>query len=51
MNKNIAVTGKGDARHVKKICDFRDLVVLRFDSVNVRVVYLNGDPWFVAKDV
>ncbi|HHZ2680338.1 TPA: BRO-N domain-containing protein, partial [Escherichia coli] len=51
MNKNIAVTGKGDARHVKKFCDFRDLVVLRFDSVNVRVVYLNGDPWFVAKDV
>ncbi|EER6500891.1 antirepressor protein [Escherichia coli] len=27
------------------------MVVLRFDSVNVRVVYLNGDPWFVAKDV
>ena len=51
MNKNIAVTGKGDARHVKKFCDFRDLVVLRFDGVNVRVVYLNGDPWFVAKDV
>ncbi|EOT9099277.1 Bro-N domain-containing protein [Escherichia coli] len=51
MNKIIAVTGKGDARHVKKFCDFRDLVVLRFDSVNVRVVYLNGDPWFVAKDV
>ena len=51
MNKNIAATGKGDARHVKKFCDFRDLVVLRFDSVNVRVVYLNGDPWFVAKDV
>ncbi|EEQ5540903.1 antirepressor protein [Escherichia coli] len=51
MNKNIAVTGKGDARHVKKFCDFRDLVVLRFDSVNVRVVYLNGEPWFVAKDV
>ncbi|HAM2490998.1 TPA: antirepressor protein [Escherichia coli] len=51
MNKNIAVMGKGDARHVKKFCDFRDLVVLRFDSVNVRVVYLNGDPWFVAKDV
>lgn len=51
MNNNIAVTGKGDARHVKKFCDFRDLVVLRFDSVNVRVVYLNGDPWFVAKDV
>ncbi|EEU3675394.1 antirepressor protein [Escherichia coli] len=51
MNKNIAVTGKGDARHVKKFCDFRDLVVLRFDSVNVRVVYLNGDPGFVAKDV
>ncbi|WP_109552892.1 BRO-N domain-containing protein [Escherichia coli] len=51
MNKNIAVTGKGDARHVKKFCDIRDLVVLRFDSVNVRVVYLNGDPWFVAKDV
>lgn len=51
MNKNIAVTGKGDARHVKKFCDIRDLVVLRFDSVNVRVVYLNGDPWFVAVDV
>lgn len=51
MNKNIAVTGKGDARPVKKFCDIRDLVVLRFDSVNVRVVYLNGDPWFVAKDV
>ncbi|EMV5678033.1 TPA: BRO-N domain-containing protein [Escherichia coli] len=51
MNKNIAATGKGDARHVKKFCDIRDLVVLRFDSVNVRVVYLNGDPWFVAKDV
>ena len=51
MNKNIAVTGKGDARHVKKFCDIRDLVVLRFDGVNVRVVYLNGDPWFVAKDV
>ncbi|EKH4209095.1 antirepressor protein [Escherichia coli] len=51
MNKNIAVTGKGDARYVKKFCDIRDLVVLRFDSVNVRVVYLNGDPWFVAKDV
>lgn len=51
MNKNIAVTGKGDARHVKKVCDIRDLVVLRFDDVNVRVVYLNGDPWFVAKDV
>lgn len=27
MNKNIAVTGKGDARHVKKFCDIRDLVV------------------------
>ncbi|ANO88211.1 TPA: antirepressor protein [Escherichia coli] len=51
MNKNIAVTGKGDARHVKKFCDIRDLVVLRFDSVNVRVVYLNGDPWFVGADV
>lgn len=51
MNKNIAVTGKGDARPVKKFCDIRDLVVLRFDGVNVRVVYLNGDPWFVAKDV
>ncbi|MCV7970631.1 hypothetical protein ODQ64_24130, partial [Escherichia coli] len=51
MNKNIAVTGKGYARPVKKFCDIRDLVVLRFDSVNVRVVYLNGDPWFVAKDV
>ncbi|EHP0857706.1 Bro-N domain-containing protein [Escherichia coli] len=51
MNKNIAVTGKGDARHVKKFCDIRDLVVLRFDSVSVRVVYLNGDPWFVGADV
>lgn len=51
MNKNIAVTGKGYARPVKKFCDIRDLVVLRFDGVNVRVVYLNGDPWFVAKDV
>ncbi|EMU6255742.1 BRO family protein [Escherichia coli] len=51
MNKNIAVTGKGDARHVKKFCDIRDLVVLRFESVNVRVVYLNGDPWFVGADV
>ena len=51
MNKNIAATGKGDARHMKKFCDFRDLVVLRFDSVNVRVVYLNGDPWFVGADV
>ncbi|HBD5017159.1 TPA: antirepressor protein [Escherichia coli] len=51
MNKNIAVTGKGDVRHVKNFCDIRDLVVLRFDGVNVRVVYLNGDPWFVAKDV
>ncbi|MGT4741236.1 BRO-N domain-containing protein [Escherichia coli] len=51
MNKNIAVTGKGDARPVKKFCDIRDQVVLRFDGVDVRVVYLNGDPWFVAKDV
>ncbi|MCF7405514.1 antirepressor protein [Escherichia coli] len=51
MNKNIVVTGKGDARLVKKFCDIRDLVVLRFDGVNVRVVYLNGDPWFVAVDV
>ncbi|MEH5920831.1 BRO family protein [Escherichia coli] len=51
MNKNIAATGKGDARHVKKFCDIRDLVVLRFDSVNVRVVYLNGEPWFVGADV
>ncbi|EET8043884.1 BRO-N domain-containing protein [Escherichia coli] len=51
MNKNIAVTGKGYARPVKKFCDIRDLVVLRFDGVDVRVVYLNGDPWFVAKDV
>ncbi|EFI9196090.1 antirepressor protein [Escherichia coli] len=51
MNKNIAVTGKGYARSVKKFCDIRDLVVLRFDGVDVRVVYLNGDPWFVAKDV
>ncbi|HBE2511993.1 TPA: antirepressor protein [Escherichia coli] len=51
MNKNIAVTGKGDARHVKKFCDIRELVVLRFDGVNVRVVYLNGDPWFVGADV
>ncbi|MCZ5652743.1 hypothetical protein O5541_03490 [Escherichia coli] len=49
MNKNIAVTGKGDARHVKKFCDIRDLVVLRFDGVDVRVVYLNGDPWFCCK--
>ncbi|EFC1950604.1 BRO-N domain-containing protein [Escherichia coli] len=51
MNKNIAVMGKGYARSVKKFCDIRDLVVLRFDGVDVRVVYLNGDPWFVAKDV
>ncbi|ENJ1914744.1 antirepressor protein [Escherichia coli] len=51
MNKNIAVTGKGYARSVKKFCDIRDLVVLRFDGVDVRVVYLNGDPWFIAKDV
>ncbi|HAX5200377.1 TPA: antirepressor protein [Escherichia coli] len=51
MNKNIAVTGKGYARHVKKFCDIRDLVVLRFDGVSVRVVYVNGDPWFVAVDV
>ena len=51
MNKNIAATGKGDARHMKKFCDICDLVVLRFESVNVRVVYLNGDPWFVAVDV
>ncbi|MDY5752042.1 MAG: BRO family protein [Escherichia coli] len=51
MNKNIAVTGKGDARPVKKFCDIRDLVVLRFDGVSVRVVYVNGDPWFVAVDV
>ncbi|EJQ6579670.1 antirepressor protein [Escherichia coli] len=51
MNKNIAMMGKGNARPVKKFCDIRDLVVLRFDSVNVRVVYLNGDPWFVGADV
>ncbi|EAA0997960.1 antirepressor protein [Shigella sonnei] len=51
MNKNIAVTGKGYARPVKKFCDIRDLVVLRFDGVSVRVVYVNGDPWFVAVDV
>ncbi|TGB68914.1 antirepressor protein [Escherichia sp. E4930] len=51
MNKNIAVTGKGDARPVKNFCNIRDLIVLRFDGVDVRVVYLNGDPWFVAKDV
>ncbi|ENB8607692.1 antirepressor protein [Escherichia coli] len=51
MNKNIAVTGKGDARPVKKFCDIRDPVVLRFDGVSVRVVYVNGDPWFVAVDV
>ncbi|EEZ5177427.1 antirepressor protein [Escherichia coli] len=51
MNKNIAVTGKGCARPVKKFCDIRDFVVLRFDGVDVRVVYLNGDPWFVAADV
>lgn len=43
--------GKGNARPVKKFCDIRDQVVLRFDGVDVRVVYLNGDPWFVAKDV
>ncbi len=51
MNKNIAVTGKGYARPVKKFCDIRDLVVLRCDGVSVRVVYVNGDPWFVAVDV
>ncbi|EAA7255972.1 antirepressor protein [Salmonella enterica subsp. enterica serovar Newport] len=51
MNKNIAVTGKGDARPVKNFCNIRDLIVLRFDGVDVRVVYLNGDPWFVAVDV
>ncbi|CAM6603735.1 BRO family protein [Escherichia coli] len=51
MNKNIAMMGKGNARPVKKFCDIRDQVVLRFDGVDVRVVYLNGDPWFVAKDV
>ncbi|HHP3304271.1 TPA: BRO-N domain-containing protein, partial [Escherichia coli] len=51
MNKNIAATGKGYARPVKKFCDIRDLVVLRFDGVSVRVVYVNGDPWFVAVDV
>ncbi|EFH2687141.1 antirepressor protein [Escherichia coli] len=51
MNKNIAVTGKGYARPVKKFCDIRDLVVLRFDGVSVRVVYVNGDPWVVAVDV
>lgn len=51
MNKNIAMMGKGNARPVKKFCYIRDQVVLRFDGVDVRVVYLNGDPWFVAKDV
>lgn len=51
MNKNIAATGKGYARPVKKFCDICDLVVLRFDGVSVRVVYVNGDPWFVAVDV
>ncbi|EKS1020682.1 antirepressor protein [Escherichia coli] len=51
MNKNIAVTGKGYARPVKNFCNIRDLIVLRFDGVDVRVVYLNGDPWFVAVDV
>ncbi|MDM2739537.1 BRO family protein [Citrobacter sp. Cu096] len=31
--------------------DVSDISVIRFDGVKVRIVNMDGDPWFIAKDV
>lgn len=49
MEHNIIGLGKASA-HFEHI-EVQDISVLRFEGVDVRVVRLNGDPWFVAADV
>ena len=30
--------------------DVSDISVIRFDGVKVRIVNMDGDPWFIAKE-
>ncbi|WP_371337485.1 BRO-N domain-containing protein [Klebsiella quasipneumoniae] len=52
MKKDITLSGKGSP--CAEACqhpECADLAVLRFEGVNIRVLRLNGEPWFVAADV
>lgn len=47
-NKNMTVTGQGFAH--PEISQ-SDISVIRFEGVQVRVIKINNEPWFIAKDV
>lgn len=47
-NKNKTVTGQGFA-HTE--ISQHDISVIRFEGVQVRVIKINNEPWFIAKDV
>lgn len=47
-NKNKTVTGQGFAH--PEISQ-SDISVIRFEGVQVRVIKINNEPWFIAKDV
>ncbi len=47
-NKNKTVTGHGFA-HLEISQD--DISVIRFEGVQVRIIKVNNEPWFIFKDV
>ncbi len=47
-NKNKTVTGQGFA-HLEISQD--DISVIRFEGVQVRIIKVNNEPWFIFKDV
>lgn len=52
MNNDFLDMGKRNTHQVKAVCiKAKDLAVLRFEEISVRVARLNGDPWFVVADV
>ncbi|MGU9774820.1 BRO-N domain-containing protein [Salmonella enterica] len=54
--KNSGLTASGQTRpesSQKRVftADNSDISIIRFEGVKVRIVKINGDPWFVAADV
>ena len=54
--KNTANTGRGQTHPKERHNDIfkadeQDISVIKFEGVKVRVVNINGEPWFVAKDI
>ncbi|OBU11016.1 Bro-N domain-containing protein [Morganella psychrotolerans] len=47
-NKNMTITGQGFAHpEISK----NDISIIRFDGVQVRIININNEPWFVATDL